>query len=103
MTIETAHKGSIGTKIVITCLTDEAIADGISLASATVKKLYARAPSGAVKDWTATASGTNALAYTTIAGDLDEAGIWAIQAYIVTPLWTGRGDTVRVSVVGEFR
>jgi hypothetical protein len=103
MTIETAHKGSIGTKIVITCLTDEAIADGISLASATVKKLYARAPSGIAKEWAATVSGTNALSYTTIAGDLDESGTWAIQAYIASPLWTGRGDTVAIRVLDDYK
>ncbi len=103
MTTITAHKGSIGTKIIITCLTDEAIADGISLAAATVKKLFAKAPSGAVKEWAASASGTNALTYTTVADDLNEAGTWAIQAYIASQIWTGRGDTVAIKVLDDYR
>jgi hypothetical protein len=103
MTIETAHKGSIGTKIIITCLSAEAIADGISLSAASVKKLFARKPSGAIVEWTAQIAGTDALEYTTLAGDLDETGTWTIQAYIASPLWTGRGDTVAIRVLGDYR
>jgi hypothetical protein len=100
---ETVQKNSIGTKIIITCLTDEAIADGISLAAASDRKLFAKKPSGVTVEWAAQISGADALTYTTQAGDLDEHGTWLIQAYIASPAWTGKGDTVAMRVADDYK
>lgn len=55
---------------------------GTSVASATTSRILYRKPSGTTGYWTATASGTE-LSYTLVDGDIDESGVWQIQAYAV--------------------
>jgi hypothetical protein len=57
----------------------------VNLTSATVKKIFLGAPSGQVKEKTAeffTTGADGILKYVTIADDLDESGVWSIQAYV---------------------
>lgn len=52
-----------------------------NLADATVKKILYQKPSGATGFWSASYNGTK-LVYTTVDGDLDEAGQWFFQPYV---------------------
>ena len=78
-----AHKGDIGTVIKIDV--------GENISSATVRKIkYKKPATGTIGEWTAAASGTTAIAYTTTAAaDLNEIGTWQLQGYIEMPAWKG--------------
>lgn len=91
------HVGDIGT-IFLATITDEnnAVVD-VSLAS--TKQLWFKKPDTTVTKKTAsfTTNGTDGkLQYTTIAGDLDNAGVWEIQGYVV--LAAGTWHTSRLTV-----
>lgn len=55
---------------------------GISLTGATVTRILYKKPNGIKGFWTATVSGTS-LQYQLQNGDIDQDGIWEIQAYVV--------------------
>jgi len=79
----TARVGDIGFIIEHLVTTNGVTPRNIS--GATVKEFHAETPAGVTKTWTADFTTTGAdglLRYVTIAGDLDEAGDWAIQAYV---------------------
>lgn len=52
----------------------------VDLSTATALVIHYRKPSGEEGTWTATDNGDNA-EYTTVAGDIDEAGVWYFQAF----------------------
>lgn len=83
-------KEDVGTEIVLDC--------GVDITSATVTNIVAAAPSGAVKTWAAVADGSTAIKRVTLAGDLDEAGTWTLQAYVEVPGWAGHGEAVQLIV-----
>lgn len=95
------HLGDIGTLLEITVKdADTKLAVDISTASTTEIKL--RSPTGTNKTTTAdfkTDGQDGILQYTTIVDDLDEEGIWELQAYVVTPAFTNHSsiDTFIVS------
>jgi hypothetical protein len=89
------YQGDVGTQIILDC--------GSDISTATVRKIKARKPSGALVEWNAAASGSNSITYTTQANDIDEAGSWSIQAYIELPGWAGRGETFTFSVLGIYK
>lgn len=75
--------GDIGTAIEAT-ITDEN-GSVVNIASATTKTLTFKKPSGIVVPKTAVLvnSGTDGkMKYTTVAGDLDETGVWQVQARV---------------------
>lgn len=74
---------------------------GYSLATATSVSLKITKPSGKTVSWTGTKS-TTKIQYTTKAGDLDEAGVWKLQAYIASTAWTGLGETTTFTVYDEY-
>lgn len=80
------------------------VATGITLTGATTTQVKVKKPSGALATWTATIDGTNAqqLNYTTIAGDLNEAGRYFFQAYVVLGTQTLLGETAEVDIFGAF-
>jgi hypothetical protein len=94
------YVGDIGTEILVDTTID------ISLASSLILKV--RKPSGRLVEWTGLLGPANALGeYTTIryvvvADDWDEGGIWKLQAYVVTALWRGRGETVTFKLEEDF-
>lgn len=55
---------------------------GISLTGATVTRILYKKPNGIKGFWTATVLGTS-LQYQLQNGDIDQHGIWEIQAYVV--------------------
>lgn len=77
--------------------------DGIPLdiSTASTKNLLFNPPSGSLltKAGTFVTDGTDGkLRYTTIAGDLDEAGVWEVAADIVMTGWDGQTSAERFMV-----
>ena len=75
---------------------------GIDLSDATGVKLKVKKPSGTTVEWEGTPVDTK-ITYVTQAGDLDESGLYLIQAYVEKP--TGGkflGETARLHVFEEF-
>lgn len=89
------YVGDSGTEIILDCGTD--------ISDATVREIVARKPTGQVVTWTAVASGTNGIKYTLQAGDLNQAGVWTLQAKVTTPTWSGRGGSFELPVYAEFK
>ena len=90
------YVGDTGTVITLDC--------GTSVATATVRKINYTKPSGVTGSWTAAASGTDAIAYTTTtAADLDLAGIWKLQAEITTSGGKWLGEMVELTVYAAMR
>jgi hypothetical protein len=69
---------------------------GISLVGATVTRILYRKPNGLKGFWTATPSGT-ALQYQLIDGDIDQHGIWEIQAYVEVGSKKALGKIVEIN------
>lgn len=86
--------GDEGTTFVLDC--------GQDISDATVRKIKVRKPDGTEVDWTATASGSNAIQYSTGSTDLNLAGKWKLQAYIEMPGWKGLGNTCVIDVKPRF-
>ena len=79
---EEVFKGDIGTQFVLTLTDDGAVVD---ISASTTKQFYFRKPDGSAKTVTAefVTDGTDGqLKYTTVSGDIDQAGYWEIQARI---------------------
>ena len=83
MTATIIHVGDVGTIFRLTITKDDMTAVDVSLAS--VKTFYFKKPDGTKLTKTAEFStdGTDGkLVYTAIAGDIDKAGTWQVQAYV---------------------
>ncbi len=92
------HLNDIGTEFVITVNDDGAPVD---LSAASAKQIVFRKPSGVkvTKDALFVNSGSDGqIQYTTVNGDLDEAGYWKLQVYLVigTDSWRTNTTTFRV-------
>ena len=80
------HEGDVGTIFTVYCRDGE---DAVDLSSETSKNIVFRKPGGGKETKTAAfdvgvGDGTDGiLTYTTIAGDLDTVGEWALQAQVV--------------------
>jgi len=76
---------------------------GLTITSATVKKILYRKPDGTTGFWTATADGTTKLAYeVNLATDIDQAGIWKLQTFVTLSGKDGYGDIVEVDFKGPL-
>ena len=93
MTTKT-YVGDTGTVITLDCGTD------ISAASA--RSIAVRKPDGTTTSWTADASGTDSIAFTTLAGTFDMPGTWRLQAVVTLGSGTWRGETVLLQVYSNF-
>lgn len=100
MSANEIHVGDINTAFTVTIQDDTVI---VPIQSATVtKQIKFKKPSGTVitKDASFVTDGTDGKMRwtTTLATDLDEAGKWYLQAYLVltSPAWTGHSD------IGDF-
>ena len=85
------YKNATGLKIIVECGTD--------ISAATTKQIKYRKPDGTGGAWTADAESSTSLSYTTVAGDVNQAGDLQLQAYVVTPSWTLYGDIARLPVL----
>lgn len=89
-----AYIGDTGTVIALDC--------GQDISAATVRSIEVRKPDGTSASWSATASGTNAIRYTTVGGTLDQAGQWVLQAKVTLPSGVWLGASATLSVYAPF-
>ncbi|HQR20743.1 MAG TPA: hypothetical protein PKV98_07745 [Burkholderiaceae bacterium] len=89
------YTGDTGTVITLDC--------GQDISAATARAILVRKPDGTTTSWTASASGTDAIAYTTLAGTLDQDGIWKLQSYITLPSGARKGETANLAVYSAFQ
>ena len=86
------HKSDIGTAFRVTVQDGETAVD---VSGATTKQIVFQKPSGTSVTQTAAfvTDGTNGqIQYVTVAGDLNEAGKWIMQGYVVAPGFTNNSD-----------
>lgn len=88
------YVGDVGTQIVLDC--------GQDISAASVRKIEVRKPDKTEVSWTATASGTNAVAFITLADTLNMAGVWQMQAHVTLPSGEWRGETAPLRVYAKF-
>ncbi len=97
--VEEIHKGDIGTVIEITLKNG---ATPVDISGATTKSIKLKKPVSATvltKAAAFTTDGTDGkLQHTTISGDLDEVGVWEVQAYVVLAGGTWSSNIVDMSV-----
>lgn len=95
---EEIHQYDIGTDIEVT-VRDGASAVDISAATAKYLNFYKPSGGSVAKSATLSSDGTNGkMKYTTVSGDLDEVGIWKLQAYLELGAWKGHSSTVSFEV-----
>lgn len=87
----TIQLGDVGTAIRIS------LAGSMDLSTAVAQTIRYRKPSGDTGEWTATVVG-DTVEYITVAGDIDEAGVWYIQAYVDLTTWQGTSKAVSLRV-----
>lgn len=84
------YAGDIGTEIILDTGSD------ISTAASTT--IVVKKPDGTVVEWAADIYQTNCLRYVTMAGDLNEVGIYKLQAKVSLPNWSGLGKVATFQV-----
>ena len=89
--MNTVFVGDEGTELILDC--------GVNISTATVRKIVAKRPGGSKAEWSAVASGTDAIKYVVQTGDLNVAGNWELQAYVEMPGWKGRGGWSTLKVL----
>lgn len=95
--------GDIGTSIVLTIIDQDGAVVNVSASSA--RNINFKKPNGAAMTKSASffTDGTDGkIAYTTIAGDLDQAGIWDMQAKVVLPSGTWYSEVKKVTVGAQL-
>jgi len=92
------HIGDVSTNLQVTI---KESGTAIDISAATQTSLLLTKPSGTLVQWTAAfvTDGSNGqIDYDTSSGDFDEVGLWRLQAYVVSPTWTGYSDVQIVQV-----
>jgi hypothetical protein len=89
-----SYQGNAGTIITVDCASD--------VSAAITAYLRVTKPSGRREYWPASVVSVNSvpnfLRYTTVVGDLDEAGHYEIQPYVVLPGFKGYCDAARFEI-----
>lgn len=88
------YVGDTGTVITLDC--------GQDISAATARAIEVRKPDGTTATWAAVASGSNSIAFTTLAGTLDMPGRWRLQARVTLPSGQWRGETAVLDVYSPF-
>lgn len=92
------HVGDTGLEILADCLQDISAATNITF--------LVRKPSGATTAWAAaktTLDGeTRYIHYLTVAGDLNEPGIYTIHPHLTLGAWTGAGKAAEFEIKALF-
>jgi hypothetical protein len=73
----------------------------VDISAATTLTIKFKKPGGSTLTKTAVLSGTGVdgkMRYTTVSGELDQVGLWEIQAYLVSPSWTLSSSTEHFEV-----
>lgn len=94
--MEKIHNGDEGTVISI------GGQSGIDLTTATAQSIYYQKPDGTTGSWTANIT-DGEVAYTTVSGNIDQVGVWYLQAYVeLTGGWKGTSDWVKLEVLSTI-
>ena len=99
--IDELHVGDIGTVIEVT-VKDKTSGDVVPIDAATTMTLFFNKSDGTTIERTAThtTDGSDGkMFYTTISGDINMAGEWKYQAYVVLPGGAWRGDILEFYVL----
>jgi hypothetical protein len=84
------YVGDIGTEIILDVQAD--------ITTATSVGILAKKPDGTSVTWSGQVySGTN-VHYLTQTNDLNQAGVWLLQAVIASPSWSGHSESVELVV-----
>lgn len=75
---------------------------GEDVSDASSLRIYFKKPSGATGSWAADLEGVSLLRYVTETGDINEDGIWSLQARVVTAAGTWRGETAKLRVWAHY-
>ena len=70
---------------------------------ATLVRLDVRKPGGTVVQWVAGVTENNVLRYITQSGDLDEAGLYYVQPYLVIGDWADYGTPANFKIHNKWR
>lgn len=86
--VNDAHVGDVGTVIQVTLQGNDSncVASALDISAATTLEIRLKKPDGSVltKNASFVTDGSDGkINYTTIAGDLDQAGVWKVEAYVV--------------------
>ncbi|RKZ04351.1 hypothetical protein DRQ25_17145 [Candidatus Fermentibacteria bacterium] len=79
------YVGDIGTEIILEC--------GMDISDGTGYDIAYKKPDGAEGVWNGALEGTTQVKYTTVEGDLDQAGDYRLQPLLTLTGWVGRGET----------
>jgi hypothetical protein len=71
---------------------------GINIASAAVREIRYKKPNGTTGAWSADLVGTTQISYQMDNTDLDVAGNWRVQAYVLIGGLNAFGDVVNIEV-----
>lgn len=89
------YVGDEGTVLLLDCLTD--ITDN------NVLKILYKKPDGVEGEWIGAVDSNTKIKYVLSTGDLDQAGVWAFQAYYESAGGKWRGETVEQEVFDKFK
>jgi len=70
---------------------------------ATTARLDVRKPSGTVVQWFADVVESSVLRYITQVGDLDEAGVYYVQPYLIIGDWSDYGTPANFKIHSKWR
>ena len=88
------YVGDTGTRITLDC--------GQDISTASARTIEVRKPDGTLTNWTAQASGTNAIYFDSLAGTFDMPGNWRLQAKVTLASGVWRGETVLLPVYAHY-
>ena len=71
---------------------------GLDISAATVKEIKYINPDGTSGSWDAAQETTTSISFITIAGSLNVAGKWKLQAYIETASWKRHGEIATMTI-----
>lgn len=89
-----SYVGDIGTEIIVDC--------GVDISTATTHNLMMQKPDLTSVELVGTIHNENFIKYTTIDGDLDQAGIYRIQSKVVISGWQGLGETAKLRIYDPY-
>ena len=84
----------IGTILEVDC--------GIDISAATTHNLMIQKPDLTAVELVGIVYNSNYIRYTTIDGDLDQAGVYRIQSKIVISAWEGLGETAKLRIYDPY-
>lgn len=88
------YVGDTGTEIIVDTCDD--------ITTATLVKLMVQKPDDTIVEWVGSVYDTTKIRHVVVAGDLDLAGEYLVQAYVQMPSWVGRGNNTSFKVNEPF-